>query len=111
MLPTQRRRGNHRNRGRHPTLLAVLALLIGGAVLAGCGSSSKAGYCNPVSKTENAIKSLPPVEDVKNTAQTTALKNSVEALSAVTLAQLPAQISAVSTAAKNLLSAVSSKCG
>jgi predicted lipoprotein len=55
-------------------------------------------------------------------SQTTALKNSVDALSSTvkalasapsvqTLAQLPAEFSAVSTAAKNLRSAVSSKCG
>jgi Sec-independent protein translocase protein TatA len=55
-------------------------------------------------------------------SQTTALKSAVDALSRTakqiastpsvqTLAQLPAQLSAVGTAAKNLQSAVSSKCG
>ena len=131
-------------------MLALLALLIGGALIAGCGSSSKPAYCDPVTKTENAIKSLPTAEDVKKngvetlksdlstlqqnattavnqaksdfSTETTALKSSVDALantvkqiasspSAQTLAQLPAQLSAVSTAGKNLQSAVSSKCG
>jgi Sec-independent protein translocase protein TatA len=137
-------------RRRHPAALALLALLIGGALIAGCGSSSKPAYCNAVTKTENAVKSLPTLSDVKangigtlksalstlqqnattaiNQAKTdfsthtTALKNSVDALgntvkqiastpSVQTLAQLPTQISAVGTAAKNLQSAVSSKCG
>jgi hypothetical protein len=55
-------------------------------------------------------------------SQTTALESSVDvlvstvkqlasSLSAQTLAQLPAELSAVSTAARNLQSAVSSKCG
>jgi hypothetical protein len=133
--------------GRVP--VALLALLIGGPLLAGCGSS-KPAYCDPISKTENAVKSLPTAQDVKKngvgtltsalstlkqnatsainqaksdfSTQTTALKNSVDALSntakqlasspsVATLAQLPAQVSAVETAAKNLQSAVSSKCG
>ena len=151
MTLTQRRPNNYPKRQRHPTLLAVLALLIGALLSAGCGgSSSKPAYCDPVSKTENALKSLPSAQDVKQngagtlksalsaleknattavneaksdfSSQTTALKNSVDALSttvkqlasspsAVTLAQLPAQFSAVKTAAKNLQSAVSSKCG
>jgi CDGSH-type Zn-finger protein len=141
---------NHPNRGRHSAVLALLALLIGGALLAGCGSSSKPPYCDAVTKTENALKSLPTAEDVKNngvgtlksalstlqqnattavnqaksdfSTQTTALKDSVDALSSTVkqlesspggeaLAQLPAELSAVSTAAKNLQSAVSSKCG
>jgi hypothetical protein len=150
MTPTLRRPDIHPNRRRHPAVLALLALLIGGALIAGCGSSSKPAYCDPVTKTENAVKSLPTAEDVKTngvgtlksalstlqqnattavnqaksdfSTQTTALKSSVDALantvkqiasspSAQTLAQLPAQLSAVSTAAKNLQSAVSSKCG
>ncbi len=133
---------------RSPALL--LALLIAGALLAGCGSSSKPAYCHPVSKTENAIKSLPTAQEVVTSgvgtlksalatleqnattavqqaksdfsSQTTALKNSIDALShtakqlasapsAATLAQLPAELSAVTAAAKNLESAVSSKCG
>ena len=141
---------NHSSRRRHPARLALLALLIAGGMLAGCGSSSKPAYCSPVSKVENAVKSLPTVNDVKTngigtlksavqqlqqnataavnqaksdfSSQTTALKTSVDALSSTvnqvvgtpsrqTLAQLPAELSAVSTAAKNLQSAVSSKCG
>jgi hypothetical protein len=135
---------------RYPAVLALLALLIGGGLLAGCGSSSKPAYCSPVSKVENAVKSLPTVADVKKngvgtlksavvqlqqnataavnqakgdfSSQTTALKTSVDALSSTvkqvvstpslqTLAQLPAELSAVSTATKNLQTAVSSKCG
>ena len=46
-------------------VLAMLALLIGAGLLAGCGSSSKPAYCSPVSKVENAVKSLPTVGDVK----------------------------------------------
>lgn len=140
---------NHRTGHRYPVVLTVLAFLIGGGMLAGCGSSSKPAYCDPVSKTENAVKSLPTVQDVKNngvgtlksavatleqnatnainqakndfSSQTTALRNSLDPLSstvkqlasspsAATLAQLPAQLAAVRTAAKNLQSAVSSKC-
>jgi hypothetical protein len=135
---------------RHPAVLALLALLIGGGLLAGCGSGSKPAYCSPVSKVENAVKSLPTVDDVKKngvgtlksavlqlqqnataavnqaksdfSSQTTALKTSVDALSSTikqvvstpslqTLAQLPAELSAVRTATKNLQTAVSSKCG
>ena len=141
---------NYRKRHRYPVVLTVLAFLIGGGMLAGCGSSSKPAYCDPVSKTENAVKSLPTVQDVKNngvgtlasavstleqnatnainqaksdfSSQTTALRNALDALSSTvkqlagspstaTLALLPAQLSAVSTAAKNLQTAVSSKCG
>jgi hypothetical protein len=136
---------------RHPAVIALLALVFGAALLAGCGSSSsKPAYCNPVTKTENAVKSLPTVSDVKAngvgtlktavaqlqqnattavnqaksdfSSQTTALKSAVDGLSSTvkqvastpsvqTLALLPAELSAVSTAAKNLQSAVSSKCG
>ena len=141
---------NRSSRRRHPAVLALLALLIAGGLLAGCGSSSKPAYCSPVSKVETAVKSLPTVDDVKKngigtlksavlqlqqnataavnqaksdfSSQTTALKTSVDALSSTvnqvvgtpsrqTLAQLPAELSAVRTAAKNLQSAVSSKCG
>jgi len=141
--------GHHPSRRRHPVVLALLALLIGSVLLAGCGSS-KPAYCDPVKKTEDAVKSLPTVQDVKTngvgtltsalstlkqnattaidqaksafSSQTTALKNSVDALSSTatqlagspsvaTLAQLPAQVSAVKTAVTNLQSAVSSKCG
>lgn len=137
-------------RRRHPAVFALLALLVGAGLLAGCGSSSKPAYCSPVSKVENAVKSLPSVADVKTngvgtfksavlhlqenataavnqaksdfSSQTKALKTSVDALSGTvkqitstpsvqTLAQLPAEFSAVSNAAKNLQSAVSSKCG
>ena len=147
---THRRPGNHPNGRRYPALIALVALLIGGGLLAGCGSSSKPAYCDPVTKTESAVKSLPTVADVRKngvgtlksalstlqqnvttavnqaksdfSTQATALANSVDTLSstvkqlgsspsAVTLAQLPAELSAVSTAAKNLQSAVSSKCG
>ena len=150
MTRTSRRHENHSGRRRHPAVLALLALLIAGGLLAGCGSSSKPAYCSPVSKVETAVKSLPTVNDVKKngigtlksavlqlqqnataavnqaksdfSSQTTALKTSVDALSSTvnqvvgtpsrqTLAQLPAELSAVRTAAKNLQSAVSSKCG
>jgi outer membrane murein-binding lipoprotein Lpp len=149
MTLTHRRPDNHPSLPRHPAVLALLALLVGSALLAGCGSS-KPAYCDPVSKTENAVKSLPTAQDVKKngvgtlksalstveqnattainkaksdfSTQTTALKNSVDALSstvkqltsapsAATFAQLPTELSAVGTAAKNLQSAVSSKCG
>jgi hypothetical protein len=140
----------HRSRRRLPVLFALLALLTGGALIAGCGSSSKPAYCDAATKTENAVKSLPTLSDVKAngagtlktavaqlqqnattainqaksdfSTQTTALKTSVDALantvkqvtatpSVQTLAQLPTQLSAVGTAAKDLQSAVSSKCG
>jgi hypothetical protein len=145
--------GQHGNRSsRRPDWgVALLALLICGALLVGCGSSSsKPAYCSAVSKVESALKSLPSAEDVKKngvgtlksafsqlqqnattavnqaksdfSSQTTALKSSLDALSstvtqiasspsAQTIAQLPAQLSAVGTAAKDLQSAVSSKCG
>jgi hypothetical protein len=141
---------NHPNGGRHLAAATLLALLLGGVLLAGCGSSSKPAYCDPITKTENAVKSLPTAQDVKNngvgtlksalsklkqnattainqaksdfSSQTAALKTSLDALSSTvnqltsspsahTLAQLAAQLSAVGTAAKNLQSAVSSKCG
>ena len=38
-------------------MLALVALAIGGALLAGCGSSGKPSYCSPVSKVENAARS------------------------------------------------------
>jgi hypothetical protein len=140
----------HRSHGRLPVLLELLALLTGAALIAGCGSSSEPAYCDAATKTENAVKSLPTVDDVTAngvgtlktalttlqqnattamnqaksdfSTQTTALKTSVDALSTTvkqvagtpsvqTLALLPAQLSAVDTAAKNLQSAVSSKCG
>jgi outer membrane murein-binding lipoprotein Lpp len=149
MTLTHRRPDNHPNCRRHATALALLAILIGGGLLAGCGSS-KPAYCDPVSKIETAVKSLPTVQDVKEhgigtltsaistlkqnattaidqaksdfSSQTTALNNSVDALSstvkhlpsslsAATLAQLGAELSAVRTDAKNLQNAVSSKCG
>ena len=108
MTPMLRKPDNHPNRRRHPAVLALLALLIGGALLAGCGSSSKPAYCDPVNKTEDAVKSLPTAQDVKAngvgtlksalstvqqnattainqaksdfSTQTTALKSSVDAL-------------------------------
>lgn len=150
MTRTSRRHDNRSSRRQYPAVLALLALLIGGGLLAGCGSSSKPPYCSPVSKVENAVKSLPTLDDVKKngvgtlksalvqlqqnataaidqaksdfSGQTTALKTSVDALSSTvkqvvgtpslqTLTQLAAELSAVSTAAKNLQTAVSSKCG
>ena len=129
--------------------LVLIVVLVAGASLAGCGGSSKPAYCDPVAKTEKAVKSLPSVQEVKQngvgtltsavstlkqkattaadqaksdfSTQTTALKTSVDALSstakqlaaspsAQTIAALAAQLSAVGTAAKNLESAVSSKC-
>lgn len=150
MTPAFGRHGNRSSRRARTAGVALLALLIGGALLAGCGSSSKPAYCSTVSKVENALKSLPSAEDVKKngvgtlksafsqlqqdattavnqaksdfSGQTTALKSSLDALSstvkqiasspsAQTIAQLPAQLSAVGTAAKDLQSAVSSKCG
>lgn len=150
MTPTHTRPDTHPNGRRHHAVAALLAVLLGGALLIGCGSSSKPAYCDPVSKTENAVKSLPTAEDVKTnglgtltsalstleqnattavsqaksdfSSQTTALKNSVDALaitgkqlagslSVETLAQVAAELSAVTKSAKNLQSAVSSKCG
>jgi hypothetical protein len=150
MTVTHTRPDNHPNGRRHLALASLLALLIGGALLVGCGSSSKPSYCDPVTKAENAIKSLPTAQDVKKngvgtltsalstlqqdatiavnraksdfSSQTTALKNSVDTVSstvkqlasspsAQTLAQLPAELSAVRTAGKDLESAVASKCG
>jgi hypothetical protein len=149
MTRTSRRHDDRSSRRQHPAVLALLALLIGGGLLAGCGSS-KPPYCSPVSKVENAVKSLPTLDDVKKngvgtlksalvqlqqnataaidqaktdfSGQTTALKTSVDALSSTvkqvvgtpslqTLTQLAAELSAVSAAAKNLQTAVSSKCG
>jgi predicted PurR-regulated permease PerM len=140
----------HASRQRRRALLAVVVLVLGGALLAGCGGSSKPAYCSAVSKVQDAIKSLPSVDDVKKngvgtlrtaitqlqqnatnavnqakadfSTQTAALKTSVNALSSTvkqiagspslqTLALLPNQLTAVGTAAKNLESAVSSKCG
>jgi hypothetical protein len=143
------------HRHPHPAGFALLVLVIGGLLVSGCGSSSssttsKPAYCSPVTSVENAVKSLPTVNDVKTngigtlktavsqlqknataavnqaksdfSSQTTALKSSVDALTTTvkqvtgtpslqTLGQLPAELSAVSTAAKNLQTAVSSKCG
>jgi outer membrane murein-binding lipoprotein Lpp len=124
MTLTHRRPDNHPNCRRHATALTLLAILIGGGLLAGCGSS-KPGYCDPVSKTENAVKSLPTVQDVKEhgvgtltsaistlkqnattainqaksdfSSQTTALKNSVDALSS-TVKQLTSPLSAATLA-------------
>jgi hypothetical protein len=150
VTPAFAQHGNRSSRRARTAGVALLALLIGGALLVGCGSSSKPAYCSAVSKVENALKSLPSAEDVKKngvgtlksafsqlqqnattavnqaksdfSSQTTALRSSLDALSstvkqiasspsAQTIAQLPAQLSAVGTAAKDLQSAVSSKCG
>jgi outer membrane murein-binding lipoprotein Lpp len=152
MNPTLSQHADRPSYRRHPAVLTLLALVFGAVLLAGCGNSgsSKPAYCNPVTKTENAVKSLPTVSDVKAngvgtlktavsqlqqdattavnqaksdfSSQTTALKSAVDGLSSTvkqiastpsvqTLAQLPAELSAVSTAAKDLQSAVSSKCG
>jgi hypothetical protein len=83
---------------------------------------------NGVSSLESAVTKVQTnaqavVSSVKSDfpGETTALKNSVQTLSTTvkqaasspsvsTLAQIPAQVSAVSTSAKNLESATSSKC-
>jgi hypothetical protein len=150
MTVTQTAAHNGPSGRKHPVVAALPALAIGGALLTGCGVSSKPAYCDPVTKTENAVKSLPSAGDVKKngvgtlktalatlqqnattavnqaksdfSSQTTALKNSVDALSSTakqlggslsvqTVGQLASELSAVSTAAKNLQGAVSSKCG
>lgn len=77
MTPTIRPRDSRANRRRHPATLALIALLIGGAALAGCGSSSnsassKPGYCSAVADLESSIKTLPSADEVK--------KNGVSAL-------------------------------
>jgi hypothetical protein len=129
--------------GRKVALVLALA-----AAVAGCGSSSKPTYCTHVESLKASIKALPSTNVVQNgvsslesavskvasdaqavissaktdfSTETTALKNSVQTLSATvtkavdspsvsTLAQIPGQVSAVVTAAKNLESATSSKC-
>jgi hypothetical protein len=124
MTRTHRRPDNHPICRRRAAPLALLALLIGGGLLAGCGSS-KPAYCDPVSKTENAVKSLPTVQDVKEhgvgtltsalstlkqnattainqakgdfSSQTTALNNSVNALSS-TVKRLTSPLSAATLA-------------
>ena len=136
-------------RSRRTAFAALLAVLVAGVLLAGCGGSSKPAYCHPVAKTKDAVKSLPSLQEVQQkgvgtltsaldtlktnamkaadaaksdfSTQTTALKTSVDALSgtakqlaaspsAQTLARLAGELSAVGTAAKNLESAVSTKC-
>ena len=135
-------------------MLVLVALVIGGALLAGCGSSGSStsnqpAYCSAISSLESSVKALPSADDVKQngvselksaltkvqqdtatvvaeaksafSSQTTALKSSVDTLSSTVdqitgsptpqvIAQLPAEISAVATNAKNLQSAGSSKC-
>ena len=109
MTMTHTRPDNHPNGLRRLALAALLAVLISGVLLAGCGSSSKPSYCDPITKAEDAIKSLPTAQDVKKngvgtlssalstlqqdatnavnqaksdfSSQTTALKNSVDTLS------------------------------
>lgn len=162
------RRPEHRSgRGGLPALLA-LALLIGAALFAGCGSNSSSSratgsetptasansstpaYCSAVSDLHGSIKTLPSAAEVKRggasalkesfaqvkqdattavnqaksdfSSQTTALASSVGTLSTTVvqisavptphaIAQLPAQVSGVTTAANDLQSAMSSKCG
>ena len=63
MTPTHIRPGPRPN--RHYAVATLLALRVGGALLSGCGSSSKPAYCDPISKTEKAVKSLPTAQDVR----------------------------------------------
>ena len=127
--------------------LAALALCTVVA-LAACGGSSKPSYCSSVSNLESSIKAIPSTNivqtglsglesaltKVQSDAQTaineaksdfpnetTALKTSVDALSATvknavssptpaTIAQIPAQASAVVTAVESFQTATKSKC-
>lgn len=63
----------------HPRALAglrlLIALLIGGAALAGCGASSKPAYCSSVSQLESSVKDLPNTNVRENGLGT--LKDSV----------------------------------
>ena len=152
MTPVHRPRDSRANRRRPTSVVALIALLIAGALLAGCGSSgssSKPAYCSAVSDLESSVKTLPSADEVKKngvstlksaltevqqdtatvvteaksefSSQTTALKTSVDTLSSTVkqigssptpqaIAQLPAQLAAVTTSAGNLQSSVSSKC-
>jgi phage-related protein len=127
----------------------VLGLTVSVVLLAGCGGSSKPSYCSSVNDLKNSIKALPSTDVIKNgtsalqsafskvqdnatavvddaksdfPTETTAVKNSVDALSntvkqvssspsAATIAQLPGEVSAVVTAVQSFTSAASSKCG
>lgn len=112
-------------------------------------STGKPAYCSELTSLQQSVKALSNVHVVKNgtkalesavtqvkndaaalesavkgefSAQTSALKSSVEQLTATTkelttapsqatLSKIPAEVSAVSTSVKNFASAASSKCG
>jgi hypothetical protein len=133
---------------RRLTRILPLAVPVVCLVLAGCGGSSKPGYCSSVDKLKSSIKAIPntnviqngtnalksQLTEVENNAkavvdgakkdfpnETDALKSAVNGLSttitqltsspsAATIAQVPAQISAVSTTVQNFTSATKSKC-
>jgi len=130
-----------------PTAATAAALVLCTGALAACGSS-KPSYCSAVSDLESSIKAIPStnivesglnglksaLSKVQSDAQTaineakgdfpnetTALKSSVDALSATvknavssptpaTIAEIPAQASAVVTAVESFQSATKSKC-
>jgi len=131
-----------------PTAATAAALVLCIGALAACGGSSKPSYCSAVSNLESSIKAIPStnivesglnglksaLSKVQSDAQTaineakgdfpnetTALKSSVDALSATvknavssptpaTIAEIPAQASAVVTAVESFQSATKSKC-
>jgi hypothetical protein len=55
---------HHLNRRGHTALVSLLVLLICAALLAGHASASTPAYCQPLTKAETAVKSLPTVKDV-----------------------------------------------
>ena len=63
----------------HPAVLTLLAFLICGALLAGPAGASTPAYCHPLTKTEQAVKSLPTVKDVAKNG-TASLKPAVSTL-------------------------------
>jgi hypothetical protein len=64
MAPVHRRLDDHSDHRGHSAVLTLLALLICGALLAGPAGASTPAYCQPLTKTEKAVKSLPTVKDV-----------------------------------------------